>query len=133
MTHSSAVPLPPLPTPPTVPVLLICQPHTGTALPICWKLYLICQTGRPHGSRCLPLSSTTHATSLPGCAAPRRRRLCWWVLRYLMAGTTCHYCDIHAFPFCLSSPAGTIWPDSLHADGWTIVGWMISHSQKSQA
>lgn len=132
MTHTSALrhphPSHPLPTPPTVPVLFICQPHTGTALPIHWRLYPICQGWHTHGSRCLPFSSSRHALSLP-----YRPRLCQWALRYLMAGPTCHHCDIQACPICLSNPAGTSWPDSLHADRWTIVGWMITHIHNSQA
>lgn len=137
MTHTSALrhphPSHPLPTPPTVPVLLICQPHTATALPIHWRLYPICQGWHTHDSRCLPHSSTTNVPSLPHPATLRQPRLCQWALWYLMAGPTCHHGDFQACPICLSNPAGTSWPDSLHADRWTIVHWMITHIHNSQA
>lgn len=139
VTHTSALrhphPSHPPPTPPSVPVLFICQHHTGTALPIHWRLYPICQGWHAHGSSCLPLSSaTTHARTVPSYhAALRRSRLCQWALRYLMVGPTCHHCDIQACPICLSNPAGTSWPDRLHADRWTIVGWKITHIHNSQA
>lgn len=80
-----------------------------------------------------PLSSATHAPFLPHCAALRRLCLCLWALQYLMAGPTCHHCDIQVCPICLSNLAGTIWPDSLHVDRWTIVGWMFTHTHNSQA
>ena len=137
MTHTSALrhphPSHPLPIPPTMPVLFICQPHTGTALPINCRLYPICQGWHTHGLRCLPLSPATLALSLPHRAALRRARLCQWALRYLMAGPTCYHCDIQACPICLSNTAGTSWLDSLHADRWTIVDWIITPIHKSQA
>ena len=58
---------------------------------------------------------------------------CQWALRYLMAGPTCHHCDTQACPICLSNLAETSWPDSLHADRWTIAGWIISHIHNSPA
>lgn len=136
MTHTSAArhphPSHPLPTPPTVRVLFICQLHTGTALPTHWRLYPICQGWHTHGSRYLPLSSATHAPSLPHHAALRLPRLCQWALRYLMAGPTCRRGDFQTCPICRSNPAGTSWLDSLHADRWTIVDWMITHIHNSQ-
>lgn len=135
MTHTSALrhphPSHALPTAPTVPVLFICQPHTGTALPIHWRIYPICQGWHTHRSRCLPLSCTTHALSF--FITLRRSHLCQRALRYLMAGPTRHHGDFQACPICRSNPAGTSWADSLHADRWTIVGWMITHIHNNLA
>lgn len=84
-----------------------------------------------HGSRRLPLSTP----SLPQRAAARRCRRCrrcQWALRHLMASPTCRYCGIQACPICLSNLAGTSWPDSLHADRWTMVG-LDDHSYSQQS
>jgi len=125
ITHTSA--LPSLPSLSTAPVIFICHSHTCIALPIHWKLHLICQRWHTHGSRCLFLF-------LPHMPCPSSIMSCLHqqALLYLMAGATCHHCDMQACPVCLSNPAGTSWLDSLHVDRWTMGGWMITHINNCQ-